>query len=408
MSLATRIARRYFFSKKKKTFISLIANISMLGVGVGAMALVIVLSVFNGLEDFNRQLFRTFDADLTITPTEGKRFAVDPARLAQLRRLPGVQVAAQVIEENALAQYRNLRAVVTVRGVDDNLATRPQLDTALVEGRLTLQEGPTPYALLGYGVARSLGVAVDDEFTPLELWYPRRDASLTLPTAEAFRRESVQPGGVFSIEQQYDDRYLIVPLAVAQNLVDAGSRRTALELRLQPGADAEAVRTAAERVMGPNFKVQTPDEQHAGLIRAIQIEKLFVFVTITLIIAVASFNIYFSLNMLVLDKQDDVRVMFAMGATPRLIRRIFLAEGALVAFSGAVVGLALGVLICWVQQKFGLVKMGLSTSLVDAYPVKMQASDFLLTALVLVAITLLASYGPAVQAARLQNPRAVS
>lgn len=408
MSLATRIARRYFFSKKKKTFISLIANISMLGVGVGAMALVIVLSVFNGLEDFNRQLFRTFDADLTITPTAGKRFDVDPVRLEQLRRLPGVQVAAQVIEENALAQYRNLRSVVTVRGVDDNLATRPQLDTALVEGRLTLQEGRTPYALLGYGVARSLGVAVDDEFTPLELWYPRRDASLTLPTADAFQREQVQPGGVFSIEQQYDDHYLIVPLAVAQNLVDAGSSRTALELRLQPGADAEAVRAAAERVMGPTFKVQTPDEQHAGLIRAIQIEKLFVFVTLTLIIAVASFNIYFSLNMLVLDKQDDVRVMYAMGATPTLIRRIFLVEGALVAFTGAVVGLALGVLICWAQQEFGLVKMGLMTSLVDAYPVKMRAEDFALTALALVAITLLASYGPAVQAARLQNSRAVS
>lgn len=408
MSLATRIARRYFFSKKKKTFISLIANISMLGVGVGAMALVIVLSVFNGLEDFNRQLFRTFDADLTITPAEGKRFDVDPARFQQLRRIPGVQVAAQVIEENALAQYRNLRAVVTVRGVDDNLATRPQLDTALVEGRLTLQEGDQPYALLGYGVARSLGVATDDEFTPLELWYPRRDASLTLPTADAFQREPVQPGGVFSIEQGYDDRYVIVPLAVAQHLFEAENNRTALELRLQPGADAEAVRAAAERVVGPTFKVQTPDEQHAGLIRAIQIEKLFVFVTLTLIVAVASFNIYFSLNMLVLDKQDDVRVMYAMGATPTLIRRIFLAEGALVAFTGAVVGLALGVLVCWAQQEFGLVKMGLPTSLVDAYPVKMRAADFVLTGLALVAITLLASYGPAVQAARLENRRAVS
>ncbi len=408
MSLAVRIARRYFFSKKKKTFISLIANISMLGVGVGAMALVIVLSVFNGLEDFNRKLFRTFDADLTISPAEGKRFVVNPTLVQQLRRVPGVQAVAQVIEENALAQYRNLRAVVTLRGVDDNLATRPQLDTALVEGRLTLQEGAQPFALLGYGVARSLGVAVDDDLTPLELWYPRRDANLSLPTSDAFVRENVLPGGVFSIEQQYDDRYVIVPLAVAQAVLEAGNRRTALELRLQPGADVSAVRANAARVVGPAFRVLTPDEQHAGLLRAIQIEKLFVFITLTLIIAVASFNIYCSLNMLALDKQDDVRVMYAMGATPTLIRRIFLAEGALVAFTGASVGLVLGVLICGVQQRFGLVKMGLMTSLVDAYPVKMLPGDFALTALALVGITLLASYGPAIQATRQGIGRATS
>jgi lipoprotein-releasing system permease protein len=399
MSLAVRIARRYFFSKKKKTFISLIANISMLGVGVGAAALVIVLSVFNGLEDFNRQLFRTFDADLTIHPAEGKRFAVEPSLVRQLRRVPGVQVVAQVLEENALARYNDLRAVVTVRGVDDNLATRPQLDTALVEGHLTLQEGTQPYALLGYGVARSLGVGLDD-LTPLELWYPRRDANLNLPSGDAFLRESLPPGGVFSIEQQYDDRYVIVPLAVAQNLLEADNRRTALELRLQPGADPRAVSADVARLVGPRFRVLTPDEQHAPLLRAIQIEKLFVFLTLTLIIAVASFNIYFSLSMLALDKRDDVRVLYAMGATPALIRRIFLTEGALIAFTGAVVGLALGVVICGVQQRFGLVKMGLMTSLVDAYPVKMQPGDFALTALALVAITLLASYGPAVQAAR--------
>lgn len=407
MSLSLRIARRYFFSKNKKTFISLIANISMVGVGLGAMAMVVVLSVFNGLEDFNRQLFRTFDADLKISPVQGKRFTLDAARFQQLRRIPGVLAAAQVIEENALVQYRGRRAVVTIRGVDDNFATRPQMDTALVEGRLTLQRGPEAFAVLGYGVARSLGVALDDDLSPLELWYPRRDANLSLPTADAFVREPVQPGGVFSIEQAYDDQYVIVPLPLAERLFEAPNRRSAVELRLQPGADPKAVKAQVSGLMGSGFKIQTPDEQHAGLLRAIQIEKLFVFITITLIIAVASFNIYCSLSMLALDKQADVRVLYAMGATPTLVRRIFLTEGALVAAIGAVLGLALGVLVCWAQQQFGLVKMGLPTSLVDAYPVKMKGSDFGLTALALVGITLLASYGPAIQAARQGSLRSV-
>ncbi|MCY7352886.1 MAG: ABC transporter permease [Cytophagaceae bacterium] len=400
MFLAIRIARRYFFSKKKKTFISLIANISMLGVGVGAMALVIVLSVFNGLEDFNRQLFRTFDADLKISPRQGKTFSLNGEVFQQVRRVPGVLTVAQVLEENALLQYRGRRDVVTIRGVDDNFATRPQMDTALVEGSLTLQAGTEPFAVLGYGVAQSLGVIVEDDLAPLEVWYPRRDANLTLPTDDAFVREAIRPGGVFSIEQQYDDNYVIVPLSFAQRLFEAGNRRTALDVRLKPEADPQTVKADLMAIMGTNFQVQTPDEQHITLLRAIQIEKFIVFVTLTLIIAMASVNIYFSLSMLALDKQDDVRVLYAMGGTPALVRAIFLTEGALVAFTGAIVGLALGVLVCWLQQEFGLVKMGLVTSLVDAYPVKMQAADFVLTGLALIGITLLASYGPAVQAAR--------
>lgn len=400
MHLSTRIARRYFFSKNKKTFISLIANISMLGVGVGAMALVIVLSVFNGLEDFNRQLFRTFDADLNVSPRQGKTFALDKAVFEQVRRSPGVLAVAQVLEENALLQYRGRRDVVTIRGVDDNFATRPQMDTALVEGALTLQSGTEPFAVLGYGVALSLGVVVDDDLTPLEVWYPRRDANLTLPTADAFVREIIRPGGIFSIEQQYDDNFVIVPLSFAQRLFRADNRRTALDIRLKPGVDPQTVKTQLAAIMGTGFQVRTPDEQHSSLLRAIQIEKFIVFVTLTLIIAMASVNIYFSLSMLALDKQDDVRVLYAMGATPALVRAIFLTEGALVAFTGAVLGLVLGVLVCWVQQEFGLVKMGLATSLVDAYPVKMQPGDFVLTGLALIGITLLASYGPAVQAAR--------
>jgi lipoprotein-releasing system permease protein len=400
MNVPLRIARRYFASKHKRSFISLIANISMLGVGIGTMTLVIVLSIFNGLEEFNRRLFRTFDADLTIRPQSGKRFNLDPAVLARLRALDGVASVTQVLEENALMQYRGLRAVVTLKGVDDNLASRPELDSALTEGTRTLLVGDQPRALLGWGVQQRLGVSTEDELNPLEVWFPRRDANLALPGPEAFSRALIRPAGVFSIEQSYDDQFVFVPLPFAQELFDVDSGRTSLELQLRPGTRLKRAQAAVAAEMGPGFSVLTSDEQHATLLRAIRIEKLFGFVTLSFIVAVASFNLFFSLTMLAIEKKADVATLYALGATPRLIRRIFLTEGSLIALSGAGVGLLLGALICWLQQTFGLIKMGLTNALVDAYPVKMELLDFALTGLTVVFITILASYTPAWRAAR--------
>lgn len=400
MNLPLRIARRYFASKQKRSFISLIANISMLGVGIGAMALIIVLSIFNGLEDFNRRLFRTFDADLTVRPREGKRFELSPSVLNQLRATAGVTSVTQVIEENALIEYRGRRAVVTVKGVDDNLASRPELDSALIEGTRTLISNDQPRALIGWGVQQRLSISMEDEFSPLEVWFPRRDANLSLPGPEAFSRAQILPSGVFSIEQTYDDQYVFVPLPFAQELFEVGQERSSLEIQVAPGERIERVRQAVQTALGEPFLVQTSDEQHADLLRAIRIEKLFVFITLSFIVAVASFNIFFSLTMLAIEKKADVATLYALGATPSLIQRIFLAEGGIVALTGAGVGLFLGVALCWLQQTFGFVKMGLPSALVDAYPVKMEWGDFVMTGLSVVLITVLASVGPARRAAR--------
>jgi lipoprotein-releasing system permease protein len=400
MNLPLRIARRYFASKQKRSFISLIANISMLGVGIGAMALIIVLSIFNGLEDFNRKLFRTFDADLTVRPREGKRFELTPTVLNQLKATPGVASVTQVIEENALMEYRGQRAVVTLKGVDDNLASRPELDSALTDGTRNLLADGQPRALLGWGVQQRLSISLDDELSTLEVWFPRRDANLTLPGPEAFNRAAIRPAGVFSIEQTYDDQYVFVPLSFAQDLFEVGDGRSSLEITVAPGERGERVKQAVQTVLGGAFLVQTSDEQHADLLRAIRIEKLFVFITLSFIVAVASFNIFFSLTMLAIEKKVDVATLYALGATPSLIQRIFLAEGGIVALTGAGVGLLLGLVLCWLQQTFGLIKMGLPSALVDAYPVKMEWGDFLMTGLSVVLITIFASYGPARRAAR--------
>ncbi|MFN8355772.1 MAG: FtsX-like permease family protein [Spirosomataceae bacterium] len=400
MNLPFRIAKRYFFSKNKKTFISLIANISMLGVGVGAMALVVVMSVFNGLEDLNRQLFKTFDADLKVSPAQGKSFVWTPELAQKLRQVEGVELLTQVIQENALLRYRNAKVVVNLKGVDDSFLKRTRLDSAMIDGKFRLHDGNIPYALLGIGVYYSLSASLEDEFTPIEVWYPRNQKNMNLLSQDAFNRLNILPGGVFAIEQQYDESFAFVPLSFAEELFEMPNRRTSLEIQVRDEAEIPTIQSQLKQLLGDSFLVQNQDEQHASLLRAIKIEKLFVFLTLTLIIAVASFNIFFSLSMLAIEKQNDVKVLYAMGATPSLVKRIFMTEGGIVALLGTAVGLLLGVLLCWLQATFGLVKMGTVSSLVDAYPVKMQTSDFVLTGLAIIIITISASYFPAAKAAR--------
>ena len=399
MNVAFRIAKRYFFSKNKKTFISLIANISMLGVGVGALALVVVMSVFNGLEDLNRQLFKTFDADLKISAAQGKSFEWTPQLQDKLSRVEGVEVLTQVIQENALLRYRNAQVVVNIKGVDDSFLKRSRLDSAMINGTFRLHDGQIPYALLGVGVFYTLSASLDDEFTPLEVWYPRNQKNFNLLSQDSFNRMNILPGGIFAIEQQYDEGYAFVPLSFAQELFEYGNRRTAFEIQVKEGANINQVQNRIKDLLGDKLLVQNQDEQHASLLRAIKIEKLFVFLTLSLIIAVASFNIFFSLSMLAIEKQADIKVLYAMGATPALVKRIFVAEGGIVALLGAVVGLTLGFVVCWLQQTYGFFKMGTVSSLVDAYPVKIQGTDFLMTGVVIIIITVLASYFPAAKAA---------
>jgi lipoprotein-releasing system permease protein len=401
MNFPFYIAKRYFFARKRTSFISLISIISMLGVGVGTMALVVVLSVFNGLEEFQRSLFKSFDADLKISPAQGKRFDCPPQLLTKLRKIEGIKSINQVIEENVLIRYRDAQMVVNLKGVDDNFLKQDRLKKTLIDGKLKLKENGISHAIVGSGVAITLGVDVDAFFTPLEVWYPRNTNAKTLDftASDAFNKMSLIPAGVFSIEQQYDDNYIFAPLTFAQNLFDYANERTSLEIQMVDSEQSAKIQKSIKETLGEAFIVQNQDEQHASLLRAIKIEKLFVFLTLTFIIGIASFNIFFSLSMLAIEKKEDVKTLYAIGANTGMIQKIFLSEGAIVAFSGAIVGLTLGFTLCWLQQTYGLVSMGIVGALIDAYPVKMQFWDFFFTALVVVIITLIASYFPAKKAA---------
>ena len=399
MNVSLWIARRYFISRKKKSFISLLSNIAMLGVAVGTAALVIVLSVFNGMEDLNRQLFKSFDADIKMTPIAGKRFLMNDLLLKNAQKTAGVQLVTQVIEDNALARYGDRRTVVKLKGVDSTYQQRHQLDNAMIEGKLTLRADEEPQAVVGITAQQVLSLNLSDFLTPLELWYPRGGTkTLNFNSPDAFNQQIIRVSGIYALETRFDN-YVIVPLAFAAQLLDYGNQRSALEITLQPNANPDEVKARLQEKMGITFQIQTRDEGNADLLRAIRVEKLFVTIALGLIVLVAGLNIFFSLSMLVIEKRADIKMLFAMGATAALVKRIFLLEGAIVALVGALVGLLFGTLICWFQQQYGLVSMGLS-SVVDAYPVKMQATDFVVIGGTVVFITILVAYLPANRAAK--------
>ncbi len=401
MNLSYRIAIRYFFSRNKRSFISVIARIAMAGVAVGTMAMIVVLSVFNGMEDLNRKMFKTFDADVTITPSAGKRFPVSDSVLKAIKSVDGVKLITQVIEDNALARYGNQQTIVRLKGVDSTFSQRGQLDTALIEGSLKLYGGNgTPFAVISEGVRNALSVSLEDILTPLELWYPRTGTkTLNLTSTEAFNQTVIRPGGVFFIENRYDD-YVIAPLPIVESLLQYNGQRSSLEVKIaSSGFTEQQVGEDIAKKLGKDFTVRDRDAMNADLLRAIRVEKLFVAVTLSFIILVAAINIFFSLSMLAIEKKKDVSMLYALGATPSLIRKIFLAEGAIVALSGAIVGIIFGVLICWLQTTYGLVSMGMTTALVDAYPVKLIWQDIFFTGIIIVIITLAVSYIPARRAA---------
>ncbi len=404
MNLPLYIARRYFFSTQKKQFINLISMISLMVVMVGTMSLIIALSVFNGLEEVIKGLHHTFNADLQITAAKGKSFEVNPGFLHDISSTKGVEIVSEIIEDNALLRYREGQMVVTLKGVSDNFKAQSRLESALIMGDFKLKEGKQAFAILGRGVQLILSIGVNNQFDDLQLWYPKRTDKVNLSNLnpdKSFNRKSIYPAGVFSLEKSYDEKYVFVPLDFMQELLEYGNKRTSLELKIKKGFSIDKVQYTLKEMLGNKFTIKNSDEQQASLLRAIKIEKFFVYLTLSFILAVASFNIFFSLMMLVIDKKKDIGVLMAMGASTQTIRQIFWLEGVLIAFTGAFLGLILGTSIILLQQHYGFVTMGTQSTLISSYPVKLVMSDFLFTGLTIILITLLSSYIPAMRASNI-------
>lgn len=375
----------------------------MIGVAVGTIALVVVMSVFNGLEDLIRSLFASFDAELKIEPARGKSFVAREEWLQSIQNMEGVAVLTEVIEDNALVEYNQNQLVARIKGVSPNFLEQGRFSKGYFWGDTTLGTDLRPAAILGRGVGFFLSVNLDAPNSILKVYYPKAPRSAaSIDPSQLYNSAVLEPKAFFSIEQRFDDEYVIAPLNFVRDLLNYGQKRTSLEIKVADGYSVRSVQKALKNHLGPDFLVKNTDEQHATLIRTVKLEKLFVFLTLSFVLAIASFNIFFSLSMLAIEKKKDIAVLQAMGASEKLIKRIFLKQGALIALSGAFLGLILGIGLVWAQQEFGLVSLGISSAVVDAYPVRIVGTDLVWIGLMVIAITLLASYRPAILASRVR------
>lgn len=400
MNLPFFIAKRYLLAKRKRNFINVISLISMFIVAIATSALIVVLSVFNGLEDLLRSLNTSFDPELKVEVVKGKSFEFTPALKKSIESVKGVQIVTEVIEDYAYIRYRDADMVVTIKGVSDNFIDQHRLDNHISDGRLRLREQGINYAIVGSGVQYALSIGIESNIYPLQVYYIKNLKSGTLDVSKLYARRDIQPGSVFKIEKNIDESYVLLPLDFVQDLMDYGNKRTSLEIKTADGVSTNEVQRQLKSLLGNSFNVLTNEEQHKDLYKLLKMEKLFVFFFFVLLVVIASINIFFSLMMLAIDKKKDMAVLSALGAQGFLIKRIFLTEGGIIAFWGAAAGLLLGATICLLQNQFGLVGMGMDNAIVNAYPVKLKITDFAITSLVMVAITFVISFYPAQLAAK--------
>lgn len=369
-------------------------------VAVCTAALIIVLSVFNGLGDLISSLYNSFDPEIKITAVKGKSFEFNTDLRNEIQGIEGVDIITEVIEDYAYVKYRDASTIVIIKGVSENFLDQGRIDNSIVSGELKLRENGVMYAILGQGVQYALSISTNQELFPLQVNYIKDVKSGRLDPSKLYSQKNILPGSIFAIEKNYDENYIFVPLEFAKDLLSYGDKRNALEVKTKNGASVDEVKQLIKKALGSDFNVLDNKEQHADLYKLLNLEKLFTFIAFSFVLAVGSINIFFALSMLAIDKKKDISILYSMGASDALVKSIFLVEGAIISLGGAVLGLFIGWLICWSQQKFGLVSMGMETSVLSNYPVEMQTHDFLFTALSLIVITVSISYRPAVIATR--------
>jgi lipoprotein-releasing system permease protein len=371
--------------------INIISGISVLGVTVGTAALVVLLSAFNGLENWVISLYDAFDPDVKIEHRSEKFFSDQLVNTSKLQQIDGVQYVLPVIEENGLLTYGDARFICTVKGVGQSFVQMSGIDSMLVDGEMNLGKDSSSNAILGSGVAYSLSLSLKSMATPLEVYVPRPGASYTLNPAEAFSAGTLRPTGVFQIQPEVDMRYVIVPFAFASDLFDRKGKLSSLEIQIKKGSDQKEVLKQISTVLGPNFIVKDRFEQHELLYKIINAEKWAVYLILTFILIIAVFNITGSLTMLIVDKSKDIRTLESLGADQVMLRKIFFTEGLLITLIGLILGTASGLLIVFLQDQFSLVMI----SEYDAYPVVLKGMDLLLIAFTVLFIGAFAAWFPA-------------
>lgn len=399
MNFPFYIARRYLFSKKSTNAINVISGISVVGVAIAAMALVVTLSVFNGFHDMVASFFTQLDPQIKVTPVKGKTVPADDPLLTQIRKMPQVEVATEVMEDQALAVYGDRQAMIMLKGVEDNFDKLTHIREVLEgDGEYALHAADMNYGILGMGVAYQLGTGYTYEH-PLKIYAPRREGQLNMANLQEgfIEDELYSPGVLFSIKQgKYDKRYIITSIAFTRQLFDQQGMLSSLELRLKPGSNFDKVKAEMEKIAGDRFYVRDRYEQQDDTFRIMKIEKLMAYIFLTFILVIACFNIIGSLSMLMIDKKNDVVTLRNLGASDKQIVHIFLFEGRMISAMGAIIGIAIGLLLCWLQQQYGIVRLGESEGsfVVDAYPVSVHPWDIVVIFVTVIAVGFLSVWYP--------------
>ncbi len=392
MKTALFIARRYLVAKKSRQIINVISTISAIGIALGTMALVVVLSVYNGFDNLVKGMYNAFDPDLIVKSVEGKSIP-GVNEFGDLSRDPRIDAFCPVIEETVFLQYRNQQAVAQMKGVDSVFLKKSPLQQYLTHGRFNVRFGELEEAVVGRGLANNLGLNVAF-IDPLWVYYPKKDVVFSpLNPMASLEREKLFPAGIFAVEQHYDSDHLLVSLETARKLLDYGDKLSHVEIRVKEQRSVKSLSRDLKERLGAGYVVLTRYQQNETLYRMMTTEKIIIFVLLGFILLIISCNVLSSLSMLILEKKEDIAVLGSMGARPRLVRQIFITEGWLISILGWAAGMITGLLLCFLQSHFGLIALP-GSFMVTAYPVDVQWSDMVLVSVVVLGIGFLAAYAP--------------
>ena len=395
MNLSLFIAKRYFFSKKK-SFINFLSITAFIGVMVGTSSLIIVLSVFNGLEDLLKSLYINFNPEIKIVSNNSKYFIQNNAQINNINNIEGVDFVSKVIEDRAIASYNGIEIPVYIKGADSSFSFQNRLNKNIVEGDFILKKNSSSYAVVGRGVKYKISLNLNDNFNNLILYSVSPDFSF-IPSGiqkKPFNQMSIIPSGVFAIEQQIDNNFIISSLAFVEKLFEKKNKITALELKINEKQDVYKIKSDIKNIVGDDYNVLTIEEQHSDLYKILKTEKLIVFIIFSFILIISSFNIFFLLSMHAIDKKRDLSILLSLGFTEKSIKKIFYFESMIISILGIIIGGALGVLLCVLQNEYGLVSLGMETAIIKYYPVKVKLSDILIIVSIVFFISIIASIKP--------------
>lgn len=392
MNLSFYIARRYILGKKSHNAINIVSAISILSIVVGASAFIIILSVFNGFDQLVQSMYNSFYPDIEITPAKGKVISVPPDTLQLIASTNGIEAMAEVLEDNALLVYNDRQTVGTIKGVGANYNSVNKIDSLVFQGEAKLHFDNMPRAIMGRGLAYHLNLN-PDLFEPLKIWVPKRGARISTDPNKSLNRKNIMVSGIFSSQPDIDGKYAIVPIEFAQSLFGYTNEVTSIEIKLSDVELSDKVQTELTTLLGANYVIKNKYQQNELLYKTMRTEKWAIFAILVLVLIILLFSLIGSLSMLIIEKKKDIGILHSLGASEKLIRKIFYREGILITTAGALFGVSIGTLFVLAQEHFSFIKLQ-AGFVIDAYPVDLQLNDVIVVVITIISIGALASWYP--------------